>query len=644
MPWPPRDAARGQFRSRMRLPPIQEAIHWLEVGTGARALRLVVGALALIVLTLWFDFHQMRNFTAPDAMEAAQLARNLSRGEGFTTEVVRPLTIQWVDQTLGLPARLNHRAHPDLSNPPLYPLLLAGWMKVMPFDYATQPPFWRYQPEMLIALFNQILFFASVWLTYRLGRRLISGEAGVLLAILLLASELLWRFSVSGHSTMLALLLGVCLLWVLALLEEAARTRQRRLKWFVLWGGFAGLVLGLLALTRYATLVLLVPVTLFYVFFLDRRAMPAMLMTWLVCAAVVAPWLARNHHLSGTFFGVPGTAIYQETPRFPGTRLERSFEPDLEMVGMFDYFRKGSEGLRAAFANDLLKPGGGWFGAFFLVGLVGRFRNPAMNRMRVFLFLSLAVFAVAQALGRTHLSTFSPTINSENLLALLTPGMFLVGVGFYHWLIEKLELPFLEFRHVISTFLVFGTAVPLLLGFLPPRPVPIAYPPYYPPHLQEVSQFLEPREMLLTDMPWATAWYGDRQSVWIPLDEHESFFRIHDEHKKVSGLLLTPLTTDAAFRRDILQGRDFAWGRFALEVMLRKNVTTGFPLRQAWTYGMPDHLFLSDRARWQEPPAGSPPEANDALPKTPPAAPAAPAAQPPPAPATNAAPASPAQP
>jgi hypothetical protein len=143
----------------------------------------------------------------------------------------------------------------------------------------------------------------------------------------------------------------------------------------------------------------------------------------------------------------------------------------------------------------------------------------------------------------------------------------------------------------------------LLLGFLPPRVVPIAYPPYYPPHLQEASQFLEPRELLLTDMPWATAWYGDRQSVWTPLDDRQAFFRIHDEHKKVSGLLLTPLTTDAAFRRDILRGRDADWPRFAVEVLLRKNVPDGFPLRQGWAYGTPDHVFLSDRVRWQETPA-----------------------------------------
>jgi len=359
-----------------------------------------------------------------------------------------------------------------------------------------------------------------------------------------------------------------------------------------------------MGLTRYATLVLLIPVTLYYVLFLDRRGLPATLMTWLVCAVVVAPWLVRNHQVSGTLFGVPGVAIYQETPGSRGRASSARSSPIFRWSACSTSSGRG-RGVADGPRGDLLKPGGGWFGAFFLVGLVGQFRNPALNRMRVFLFLSLAALAVAQALGRTYLSTFAPTLNSENLLVLLTPGMFLVGVGFYDWLLGRFELPFLEFRHVISTVLVLGTGAPLLMGFLPPRPVPIAYPPYYPPHLQEASQFLESSELLLTDMPWATAWYGDRQSVWTPLDDRQSFFRIHDEHKKVSGLLLTPLTTDAAFRREILQGRDHAWSRFAVEVMLRTNVAPGFPLRQAWSYGAPDHLLLSDRPRWQaSPPPG----------------------------------------
>lgn len=587
----------------MRIPPIQEVIHWLEVGQGARVLRNLVGLLFLIALTFWYDFYQFRNFSTAEAMEAAQLARNLSRGEGFTTQVVRPLAIQLVEDTVGVNARLSKAPPPDLFNPPAYPVLLAGWMKLLPFEYQIKPDkfFWQYQPEMLIAVLNQILFFFTAWLLYRLAKRLISGEMGVLLAVLLLTSELLWRFSMSGLSTMLLLAIVVGLLWVLVLLEDGARTESRRTGWFVRWGALAGLLLGLAGLTRYATLALIAPVTLFYALFLGRRATVVLAMTWLTCAAVVTPWLVRNYQLSGTLFGTPGYAIYEQTLRFPGTRLERSAKPDLTVVQNFDFIRKAGEGFRILASDDILRLGGSWIGAFCLVGLLGQYRSPALNRLRVFLLLSLVTLGVTQSLGRTHLSTDSPIVNTENLLVLLTPGVFLVGVAFYSWMLEQLDLPFHEFRHVVSTVVAVGAAAPLLAGFLPPRTVPIVYPPYYPPHLQEASGYLNPDELLMSDMPWATAWYGARRSVWITLDYEKSFYAINDDQQVVSALLLSPLSTDAQFRRQILQDRDYEWSRLAVEVLVRNNAPSGFPLTKAWKRGGPDYLFLCDRERWYEP-------------------------------------------
>jgi 4-amino-4-deoxy-L-arabinose transferase-like glycosyltransferase len=584
----------------MRLPPIQECIHWLEIGQGARTLRILAGILLLLTIAFWYDYSQFRNFNAPEAMEVSQLARNLARGDGYTTQVIRPLSLQLVEDHQGVEASLSRGRHPDLFSPPLYPFLLAGWMNVMPFEYKIPLQFWRYQPEVLIAVFNQLLFCLTVWLCYRLARRLLSGEAGVLVAITLFSSELLWRFSISGLPTMLAMLLVVCLLWTLAMLEENARLHRHRRKPFWIWASVAGLVLGLLGLTRYAALALIIPSTLFFLFFLGRRAVTVTLITWAVCAAVVTPWLVRNYQTSGTLFGLRSYAAHMDTIRFPGTRLERNFKPDLTVMENPDYVRKGGEGLRTILANDLLRIGGTWMSTFFLVGLLGQYGKPALNRLRVFLMFSLITLAVLQSVGRTYLSTASPTVNSENLLVLLTPGVFLLGIAFYFWILNRVTLPFREFRHIISATLVVLCALPLLTGFLPPRVIPESYPPYFPPYLQEASQLLKSSELLMTDAPWATAWYGDRTSAQVPLDTRKSFFEINDRHKQVSAVLLTPLSTDAQFRRQIIQSREHEWSRLALEVFASANVPRGFPLTNAWKEGTPDHLFLADRARWQE--------------------------------------------
>ena len=56
---------------------IQALIHKLEVG-GARRLNYVALTLAVLSLALWYDTHCYHNFNSPEAMDKAQVARNLS--------------------------------------------------------------------------------------------------------------------------------------------------------------------------------------------------------------------------------------------------------------------------------------------------------------------------------------------------------------------------------------------------------------------------------------------------------------------------------------------------------------------------------------------------------------------------------------
>ena len=149
-----------------------------------------------------------------------------------------------------------------LANPPVYPVVLAGLMKVLPFDFTISAKarpfwsngdrFWRYQPDFLIALFNQLLFFIVIVLLFFLARRLFDSEVAWLSAILLLGTELLWRFSVSGLSTMLLLLIFMGLAWCLVLLENETRkpiTSQGKLLGLSV---AMGLLIGAGCLTRYA--------------------------------------------------------------------------------------------------------------------------------------------------------------------------------------------------------------------------------------------------------------------------------------------------------------------------------------------------------------------------------------------------------
>ena len=71
-------------------------IHRLEVGGGLRFIRRAVAVLALVVVIGCYNLRAFRNFSTQEAMDAAQLGRNISEGQGYTTFFVRPVSIYLV--------------------------------------------------------------------------------------------------------------------------------------------------------------------------------------------------------------------------------------------------------------------------------------------------------------------------------------------------------------------------------------------------------------------------------------------------------------------------------------------------------------------------------------------------------------------
>ena len=119
---------------------IQEYIHKIEEGEWAPWIRVGSLLLLLISVTVLYDLREARNFSNPEAMDVAQVARNLSEGHGFSTHFIRPasvgLQMERAMKKGESPTVALRQSHPDISNPPLYPALLAVMMKVLPFEFA----------------------------------------------------------------------------------------------------------------------------------------------------------------------------------------------------------------------------------------------------------------------------------------------------------------------------------------------------------------------------------------------------------------------------------------------------------------------------------------------------------------------------
>ena len=197
------------------------------------------------------------------------------------------------------------------------------------------------------------------------------------------------------------------------------------------------------------------------------------------------------------------------------------------------------------------------------------------------------------------------------LAAAVELGADAAGVSLFFILLDQIQLPLLQLRYLVIGIFCLVACLPMLFVFLPPKIYTVAYPPYYPPAIQNVAGWLREEEMAMSDIPWAVAWYGQRQCVWLTLkctpdakdaNTHEDFFAINDYQKPIKLLYLTPQTMDARFLTQWVRAGEQSWGNFVLQSMVRKKVPDYFPLAESQAGWLPEQLVLTDWQRWRRAP------------------------------------------
>jgi hypothetical protein len=391
------------------------------------------------------------------------------------------------------------------------------------------------------------------------------------------------------------------------LFEEEVREPKRAPRTVFLLAAGMGLLLGLGMLTRYAYGWLIIPVVAYLMIFGGPRRAAHCLLVVALFAVVVTPWLYRNMAVSGLPFGTSTLAIAEGSHIFPQYSLQRSLDPAFKQIFFTGFVSKLIVNTRTILQSELPRLGGSWLSLLFLVGLLLGFRNPAILRLRYFILMTLGTLIVVQALGRTQLSEDSPELNTENLLVLIVPAVFIYGVALFYMLLDQMNLPFRGFRFVVIGIFGVIMALPMVFAFLPPKPSPLAYPPYHPQIIRQVSGWMKENEMIMSDAPWAVAWYGQRQSIWLSPDTEDTFFAVNDFLKPVRGLYLTQLTMDGRFASEwVPRASAKTWGAFLLEgVLVRRSFPAGFPLREPSPGLLPQQFFLTDWKRWQDKPPDS---------------------------------------
>ena len=167
--------------------------------------------------------------------------------------------------------------HPDICNPPLYPMVLAGLFRVLPgkaFTYDSAEHV--YYPERWVILpFDQLCLFACLLLTFAWAKRLFDRRVAIMATWLMFFSDTLWSYGVSGLPTnflmLLFLLAAYCLFVADGKLNPAERiegapvdlapapSTGRAVPWVLA----SAVLLGLCFLTRYLAAFFLLPMVIY---------------------------------------------------------------------------------------------------------------------------------------------------------------------------------------------------------------------------------------------------------------------------------------------------------------------------------------------------------------------------------------------
>lgn len=560
----------------------QEIIHWLERGGGARWIGRTAAFVAALLLTFWYGRQQFHGIADEFTMQQAVLARQVARGEGFTTLVNYPQT-QAMLAARGEPFSEKH-PYPELHHAPLYPLVLAGAFTVLPasiWEQRPSPPD-GWTPDYVVFAVNALLFWLAVWLAWRLAKKLFDRRAAWLTAFGTALSVSLWEqvAVVSGVTVFLVLI--AALFNVLASFEERVTESAAWSRALGVRVGALGLLSALLFLTEYSA-GLVAPLIGAYVVWRAPGRTRGLAVGVFVAALLLptVPWLTRNALVSGHPLGLAWQNLAlkagDSTAEPAAQRALGTSEPpafDLKKLG-----NKGLTGLEQNLQARLWSGGGLLFTAFFVAGLAYQFRHGPVNRVRwAFGAVLLALLAGAPFFGSGE--------SARLPVHYLAPMLIVFGSGFFLVLVDSQPRLAAHWQWAALALLLLQ-ALPLVRDCLEPRKIHFHYPPYYPNLFMELRRDAEQRFLpgtgVCTDVPAGTAWYG-RMRVWAKPERLRDFSQIIVD-QNIGALLLTPVTLDRPFFTELAARKDDAislsdtggWGGVYAGLVTRR-MPAGFPL------------------------------------------------------------------
>ncbi len=558
---------------------IQKAIHTLESGGAAVWMRRALAVALVAGLSLFYLLHEFRGLATSQGMDQAQIGRALLHGEGWKTRFARPLAVGQL-QRHGI--KVAQKIWTDTYNAPLPPLVDALALLPVRSHLRMAPGDPIFVGDRMIALMSIVLFLASLGVLFLIARRLFDQRLALLSCALVLLGDMFWQYALSGLPQMLLLFLFNLTLYLLVRAIEA----QQEVKSTRLWLLLAGAGFGLLALTHALTIWIFLPALVFAVcYFRPRLRAAALLLAPLL--VLYAPWLIRNYLVAGNPAGVAFYSLFDHVGLSDAGHM-RQMKLDFAGMSLGAWRNKLTGNLSDQLGRIFQLFGWSVAALFFFAALLHPFRRRPTAVAR---WLVLALWAGAVLGMMVYGLTEEQGFAANQLHLLFIPIMTCFGLAFL--LVQWSRLDFqsrlarLGFLSLI--FLLCGW--PMISSLLLSGPQPsLRWPPYVPPYVAVLNDWMKPEEITATDMPWAVAWYADRRAVWLP-ETIRAYTELSD-YKTLGGpinaIYLTSISGGGNTLRDILRGEYKDWA----PLIMRSVDLQKFPLKYATLLGFENEAVL----------------------------------------------------
>ncbi len=509
--------------------------------------------LLLIILTLGNLFVLFRGLNSPQAMDQAQISREIARGNGLTTKMIRPLAYLQAQKAQAHAVSL--LGFQDTYQSPLNPLLNAAVLKLIGADKLDA---WQigknemvFPLDRVIAAVATLFFLMAIGVNYLLISRIFDAKIAGVCALLMLFCDTFWNYALSGLPQMLMLLLFSCAIYFVYRAVEAAAEGRLAMGPAIL----AGVFFTLLALTHWMTVWIALGYIIFAALAFKPRGIVAISVLALILIAAIGPML-RNQNISGSPFGTAFFAIYNGLGNGSETMVMRSMDLDSTSLVPDGLISKILRTTLLQTTSIIPFLAGIVIAPLFFIALLHPFKRLAIANFR----WAILLMWVGAAFGLAFFGISKDELDPNQLHLLFAPIMTAYGLAFISILWSRLEfvttVPML--RNLHHVIIIAICALPLVLAL--PSKIGLGmqlrdrggvphWPPYYAPVLNSKETGLKgwttDQQVTFSDQPWAVAWYADRVSIWLP-PTYAGFEKLEsiatELQTPVAGILISPLS------------------------------------------------------------------------------------------------------